>query len=151
MACLFIIWGTKKRTEEKRAEKNQSRLEKYTFLYHEKKHMKSGRTKITFYIPQRALGTFSPSFILRKKKSTQVFLHHSYLSDPASPVLLEIKGKQANYPTSCQVKSLLINMLSSELPRSADDNSPPTLGYKKEKNTSSVLSIINSSHNSSSF
>ena len=48
MACLVIIWGIKKRAKEKRAEINLSGVEKtYFCLLFEKKHMKSGKTKIT--------------------------------------------------------------------------------------------------------
>ena len=68
VACLVIIWGIKKRAKEKRAEINLSGVEKtYFCLLFEKKHMKSGKTKITSYIPQRALGTFSLGFILQKE------------------------------------------------------------------------------------
>lgn len=100
------------------------------------------------YTPQRALGTFSLSFVMRKK-STRVFLHRTNLSYPASRVLLEIKGKQTDHPTSCQINTLLINMLSFQSSSSANNNSPLTLGYNK--NRSSVLSIAIISNNSSSF
>lgn len=77
-------------------------VKKYTFVYSLPKGYKiqKDKNKYIFYISQKALEAFSPSFVLHKK-STQVFLHSCYLSDSASQVLLEIKGKQTNYPGYC--------------------------------------------------
>lgn len=69
MAQLVIILGINSGTQEGRAEKSLLGLEKYTFVYSLKKEQQiwEDKNKGIFYIPQRALGTFSPSFVLQKK------------------------------------------------------------------------------------
>lgn len=89
VACLVIIWGVKNETKEKRAEKNPSGLEKYTFVYFLKKgyEILEDKNKDTFYIPQRVLGTFSPSFVMHKEKHSSISPQHlSLRSSLPSPI-----------------------------------------------------------------
>lgn len=73
MACLIIL-SIKNRTKEKRAEGNLSGLEKYTFVYSLRKGYEiwEDKNKDILYIPQRALGNFSPSFVLHKGKNSSI-------------------------------------------------------------------------------
>lgn len=78
MACLFIIWGTKKRTEEKRAEKNQSRLEKYTFLYPGKKAYEIWEDKNNILYSSKSFRDFFSKFYIERKKKKE----HPSISTP---------------------------------------------------------------------
>lgn len=86
MACLFIIWGTKKRTEEKRAEKNQSHLEKYTFLYPGKKAYEIWEDKNNILYSSKSFRDFfSKFYIERKKKRAPKYFYTTVISQIQLP------------------------------------------------------------------
>lgn len=66
---VFSLFGVQRKEPKKRKLRKTYHFKKtYIFVYTEKKVYEIWEEKITFYIPQRTLGTFSPSFILRGKK-----------------------------------------------------------------------------------
>lgn len=81
MACLVIFLSIKNRTKEKRAEEKLSGLEKYTFVYSLKKGYEiwEDKNKDILYIPQRALGNFSPSLVLHKGKHSSISIEQTAL------------------------------------------------------------------------
>ena len=129
MSCHYL--GYKEKSQRKESWDKSIGCRKNILLFALwKKAYEIWEDKNNILYSSKSFRDFFSGFYTAEGKHARI-LQSTYLSGPASQVLLEIKGKQTHYPTSCQINRLLINRISSESPRSANNTTPPTLGYKK--------------------